>query len=111
MNDYLMQKKSEMQVDLIKKQFESQLQGMRAEINELRDQVQQLRRQSYNQSQAPAPLRPVEQPQQAQAAPAQQWAPQPARVAPQPVARQADRTGFSPGEVSIEKMFYCGNKR
>ncbi len=78
-------------------------------------------------SQAPYPQQPQSYPQQpaqnpafnqqpyAQGYPQQQAYPEPLPQAREPerppVNRPIDRNGVAPSTVSIEKMFYCGNKK
>lgn len=109
--------KIEVLLDMQNKKLLAELEGIKKELQDLKDQVAAIKRASA----APAPPpTPPPQPPSAQSPPPQAAAPEQAAPAepaaePAPQAEPAsdkpiDRNNVAPGDVSIEKMFYYGQK-
>lgn len=101
--DMLTQQKIEIVVDMATKGMQSEIaslkqniEGFQSEIAALRNELAGLRSQSFR----PAPEQ--REPQQTLVQETRQKA---------AIDEPIDRNGVAPSTVSIEKMFYCGNKK
>lgn len=105
--DALEQQKIKVMIDMATQNFKndidslkSQIKGFETEISSLRSQLMQAR------SQQTASV--MQEPMQERAEPQRRLQPTQER---EPSKEAIDRNGVAPADVSIEKMFYCGNKR
>ena len=99
--DALEQQKIQVMIDMATK-------NLRNELGDLRSQMSSLQTELGNVKKTPAPTRAA----MPEAQPVAEETPQ--RQLPQerqPATEPIDRNGVAPETVSIEKMFYCGNKR
>jgi hypothetical protein len=104
--NYLMEKKIEYMIDLKIKKINNDLVQAVSKINSMAGEIEVLRNKVERLNATPsAPARmPVEQPEAIQP-------PQQQTVAAARNSQNFQRTGnFQPKDVSIEKMFYFGNK-
>ena len=92
--------KIEVLLEMQNKKLLGELEGIKNELQELKDQVAAIKRM-----QASAPAVPPPQTPPSQATPASEPAAQPA-----PESKPIDRNNVAPDAVSIEKIFYFGQK-
>jgi hypothetical protein len=116
--DDLLTQKIELILEMNGKKLLTELGKLREELSGLKEEVAGLKKATRFGSGATEPQQPYPQqapPQQwPQAPPQQQWPQQapPQQTAPERrLDKPIDRNGVAPADVSIEKMFYFGNKR
>lgn len=95
--DALEQQKIQVMIDMATQNLRSEVRQLKDQISSMQSELGDVRRKALSTARVvQTPEEPVRQTTFTER---------------EPVATAIDRNGVAPSEVSIEKMFYCGNKR
>lgn len=106
-NDEMLARKIEIMLEMQGKKLLAELQGVREEVAALREEMAALKELANKAAFAPAARAPASQ---ADPQPATQAPPPEKAASSKPKQEAIDRNGIAPADVSIEKIFYCGQK-
>jgi len=104
--DALEQQKIQVMIDLATQKFKKEIEDLKTKISGFESEIGSLRSKLMSSQQQP--IRPV---MQEESSKPQTRLNVQEHSRPETSKEAIDRNGVAPADVSIEKMFYCGNKR